>query len=74
MLSVAAVVTGMSLSTPESKPMTGMFSDLARSQQRDRRLAVEGGQADRRRLLVERGLQHLDLLVDLGLGRRVPRT
>src|ERR1700730_14627167 len=25
MLSVAAVVTGMSLSTPESKPMTGIF-------------------------------------------------
>ena len=29
MLSVATVVTGMVLSTPESKPMTGMFLDWA---------------------------------------------
>src|SRR2546430_17390339 len=29
MLSVAAVVTGMSLSTPESKPMTGMFASFS---------------------------------------------
>src|SRR6478609_5871010 len=29
MLSVATVVTGMSLSTPESKPMTGMLASLA---------------------------------------------
>src|SRR5512133_2884895 len=28
-LSVAAVVTGMSLSTPESKPMTGILAALA---------------------------------------------
>ena len=28
MLSVAAVASGMSLSTPESKPMTGMFASL----------------------------------------------
>ena len=31
MLFVAAVVTGMSLSTPESNPMTGMCSVRARS-------------------------------------------
>ena len=29
MLSVATVVTGMSLSTPESKPTTGMLAALA---------------------------------------------
>ena len=34
------------------------------------RLAVESRQADRGRLLVERGLEHLDLLVDLRLGLR----
>ena len=35
---------------------------------RGRRLAVERGEADRGRLLVEGGLQHRELLVDLGLG------
>src|SRR5439155_10030852 len=34
-------------------------------EQRDRRFAVERREAERVRLLVDRGLQHLDLLVDL---------
>src|SRR5207247_707947 len=34
-------------------------------EQRDRRCSVERREADRVRLLVDRGLQHLDLLVDL---------
>src|SRR5439155_24329915 len=36
-------------------------------EQRDRRLAVERGEAECLRLLVDRRLQHLHLLVDLGL-------
>ena len=70
MLSVAAVVTGMSLSTPESKPIDRDIGVLGLLQQRDRGLAVERREADRGGLLVERGLEHLDLLVDLRLGLR----
>jgi hypothetical protein len=53
-LSVAAVVNGMSLSTPESNAMTGMLCVLRLLQQRTGGLAVERGEADRVRALVER--------------------
>ena len=68
LLSVAAVVSGMSLSTPESNAMTGMPPSGRLLQQRAGGLAVERGESDRVGALVERGLQHLDLLVDVGLG------
>ena len=48
--------------------MTGMPRVLRLLQQRAGGLAVERGEADRVRALVERRLQHLDLLVDIGLG------
>ena len=70
MLSVAAVATGMSLSTPESKPTIGMPLDWASSKQRNRGLGVQGGQADGVRVLGQGSLQHLDLLVDHGFRFR----
>ena len=39
-------------------------------QQRDCRLGVECGETERLRLLGERGREHVDLLVDHGLGFR----
>ena len=69
-LSVAAVVMGMSLSTPESNAMTGMPLSLALLEQRVGRLAVERREAEGVRVLVELGLQHVDLLGDLGLAGR----
>ena len=48
--------------------MTGMLGVLRLLHQRTGGLAVDRGEADRRGVLVERGLQHLDLLLDVSLG------
>jgi len=52
MLSVAAVATGMSESTPESKPTTGILAACAFCSKRNGCLGVECGEADGGRLLL----------------------
>ena len=48
--------------------MTGIFASLNFCSSGIGGLAVECREADGRRVLVELGLEHLHLLVDLGLG------
>ncbi len=69
-LSVAAVVSGMSLSTPESNAITGMSVAWHCSSSGRGGLAVQRREADRVRLLGQGVGEHRDLRLDLGLGGR----
>ena len=67
-LSVAAVVTGMSLSTPESNAITGIFASLACCSSGTAAWLSSAAKPIAAGFLSSVGLEHLDLLVDLGLG------
>ncbi len=58
----------MSLSTPESKPTTGISSGFGLFQQGLEGLGVNSREADGGGFLVESGLEHFNLLVDHGFG------
>ena len=69
-LSVVAVVSGMSLSTPESKAMTGMPASCACCSSGIAAWLSSAAKPMASGLLGERGGQHVDLAVDLALAVR----